>query len=105
MQAIQYRPQYLRVTLYTRVMPGAFKARGKEIFRSLNTLKSFISQSNRLGNIPMILKKSEDNYTELFASVKASAAFELIPEDEEEEGGSVIEDDLSDVIEESPAPV
>lgn len=53
----------------------------------------------------MILKRSEDNESELIANVRPSAAFDLIPEDDEEEGGSVIVDDLSDVIEEQPAPI
>lgn len=105
LQTVQNRPQQLRVTLYTKVTPAAFNVREKDIFRSLNSMRNFISQSNRAGQTPMVLRKNEENDNEMFACLKATG-FELIPEDDE----SVIEDDLSDALNaepkaEGPAPV
>ena len=43
LQTVQNRPQQLRVTLYTKVTPAAFNVREKDIFRSLNSMRNFIS--------------------------------------------------------------
>lgn len=92
LQAVANRPQILRVTLYTTVTPAAFRARDKALFRSVNGLRNLISQQNRAGQAPMILRKNEDNENEYLSSLKQG--FELIPEDDE----SIVEDDLSDAI-------
>lgn len=82
------------MTLYTKATPGNYKVRGKELFRSLNGLRNYISQANRAGATPFIMRQTEDNQGEILTSLKQTG-FELIPEHDE---GSVIEDDLSDAL-------
>jgi len=94
LQPIQNRLYFLRVTLYTKATPGNYKVRGKELFRSLNSLRNFISQANRAGATPFILRQTEDNTGEVLTSLKQTG-FELIPENDE---GSVVDDDLSDAL-------
>jgi hypothetical protein len=56
LQPIQNRLYFIRVTLFTRATPGNYKVRGKELFRSLNGLRNFISQANRAGATPFIMR-------------------------------------------------
>jgi hypothetical protein len=100
LQQVQNRPFNLRVTLYTHVTPTAFKVRGKDLYRSLNSLTQFLSQSNRVGQNAMVLKKSDYNGDEMVASLKPTG-FDLIQEDDEQQQ-SVIDDDEEDAIDAEP---
>ena len=47
LEPVENRMYMMRVTMYTKVTPQAFEKHGKEVYRKLATLRSYISQLNR----------------------------------------------------------
>jgi len=50
----------MRINFYSKVTPNLFKSRGKDLYKTLNSLKNYVSQSNRANEISIVLTKHEN---------------------------------------------
>jgi hypothetical protein len=89
----------MRINFYGRVTPQIFKIRGKDQYKTVNGLKNYVSQSNRSGEMAVVLKKHEDSTTnEIFASLRTTNFNDYIEETDDVIGEDiVIKDDESDI--------
>lgn len=74
----------MRINFFGKVTSSDFKVRGKDIYRSLNSLKNYVSISNRPGEMAIVLKRHEDPTTnEVIASLKTTNFNDYIEEIDE----------------------
>lgn len=73
----------MRITYYARVTPALLAQRGKDVFRSINCLRNYISQSNRQGQMQLVFTKTEDTMTEIFASLRGTTFNQQLDEKDE----------------------
>ena len=87
-QQVENRPYFLRITLFTKASPEAQEKRGKDVYRSLAMLKTFISLQNRQGQMQIQIKRSDTDASQLVATMGAGAntAFTNFVADESDSG-------------------
>ncbi len=96
------RPYFMRVTQYMKVTPKIFNVRGKDVYRSLNGLKNFVSQLNRTSEMSIVLKKhnNQDNEEsgEMLASLRNTMFTDVVEETNMIEQSEIVirEGDASD---------
>ncbi|CDW89743.1 start domain containing protein [Stylonychia lemnae] len=90
LQQVQNKPYFMRITFYGRVTPVLFECRGKDVYRGLNYLRNFVSQSNRPSTMQLVFQKSGDNVNEMFASLRTTAFNDYIEEEDESDDEEVI---------------
>jgi hypothetical protein len=75
----------MRITYYARISNQSYSMRGKDVYRSINCLRNYISQSNRQGQMQLVFTKTgEDNVNEIFASLRGTT-FQNVQSEKDDE--------------------
>lgn len=80
LEQVENMPYFLRVTMYTKVSPEAHAKRCREVYRSLQMLKTFVSLQDRPGQLSVQMSQSSQNT--LLATVGANTALDNFVADE-----------------------